>query len=135
MRPIRILLVDDNAEFLDAATRFLTDKPRIEIAGKMLSGREVVTQISMLKPDLVLMDLMMPGMNGLEATRLLKQLPAPPKVLVVSLHDDQSFRNAAQDAGADGFLSKRELSKKLLPLVETLIPVTTDVFSDPGNPL
>jgi DNA-binding NarL/FixJ family response regulator len=126
MRPIRILLVDDNTEFLDAATRFLVDRPRIEIVGKAFSGREAVKQTPSLKPDVVLMDLTMPEMNGLEATRLLKQLPDPPTVIVVSLHDDRSFRTAAQEAGADGFLPKRLLSKHLVPLLEKLIPVTPD---------
>lgn len=125
MRPIRILLVDDNAEFLNAATRFLADNPRIEIVGKIFSGREAVNQTPTLKPDLVLMDLMMPEMDGLEATRLIKQLPDPPAVIVVSLHDDQSFCMAAQVAGADGFLTKRVLSKRLMPLLEKLLPDAT----------
>ena len=133
MRPMRILLVDDNAEFLDAATRFLAVQPRIEIVGKIFSGREAVNQTPTLKPDFVLMDLMMPEMDGLEATRLLKQLPDPPAVIVVSLHDDQSFRIAAQGAGADGFLPKRQLSKQLMRLLEKRIPGTPDNTSDPLN--
>ena len=135
MRPMRILLVDDNAEFLDAATRFLADKPRIEIVGKIFSGREAVNETPTLKPDLVLMDLMMPEMDGLEATRLLKQLPDPPAVIVVSLHDDQSFRIAAQGAGADGFLPKRLWSKQLVPLLEKLILDTPDSTIDQMYPV
>jgi DNA-binding NarL/FixJ family response regulator len=133
MKPIRILLVDDNAEFLNAATRFLADQPGIEIVGKILSGSDAVTQTPMRKPDLVLMDLMMPEMDGLEATRLLKLLPDPPTVIVVSLHDDQSFRMAAQGAGADGFLPKRLLSKQLMPMLEKLIPGTPEGTSDHTN--
>ncbi len=135
MRPIRILLVDDNADFLDAATRFLTGKPRIEIVGKIFSGREAVRQTPTLKPDLVLMDLMMPEMDGLEATRLLKLLPDPPAVIVVSLHDDQSFRMAALGAGADAFLAKRLLSKQLVPLLERLIADAPASVSDQLNPV
>jgi DNA-binding NarL/FixJ family response regulator len=120
MRPVRILVVDDSADFLEAATRFLANKPDIEIVGKALSGREAVNQVPTLKPDLVLMDLLMPGMDGLEATRLLKRTPAPPTVIIVSLHDDPSFHAAAHDSGADGFLTKRVLSKQLVPLLEKL---------------
>ena len=131
MKRIRVLLVDDNATFLKAATTFLAEQPRIELVGTTLSGREAVTQTPILKPDLVLIDLMMPEMDGLEAARLLKQLPDPPAVIVVSLHDDQSFAAAARQAGADGFLSKRGFSTQLMPLVESLIRDTPDAGSDP----
>jgi DNA-binding NarL/FixJ family response regulator len=127
--------VDDNAEFLDAATRFLSDRPRIEIVGKIFSGRDAVNRTPMLKPDLVLLDLMMPEMNGLEATRLLKQLPDPPTIIVVSMYDDQSFRMAAQGAGADGFLPKRLLSKQLVPLLEKLIPGTPTAPATKRSPV
>ena len=135
MKPIRILLVDDNAEFLNAATRFLADQPGIEIVGKIFSGRDAVNQTPTLKPDFVLMDLVMPEMDGLEATRLLKQLPDPPAVIVVSLHDDQFFRMAAQGAGADGFLPKRLLSKHLVQLLEKLISRAPDSISDQMKPV
>jgi DNA-binding NarL/FixJ family response regulator len=121
MQPVRTLLVDNSADFLEAVTKFIASKPTIEIVGKALSGREAVNQVPTLKPDLVLMDLMMPGMDGLEATRLLKRLPSPPTVIVVSLHDDPSFQVAAHDAGADGFLTKRDFSKQLMPLLDKLL--------------
>lgn len=126
MKPMRVLLVDDNEDFLNSVTSFLQDRPQIEIAGKVLSGQEAVDQTRTLKPDLVLMDLMMPKMDGLEATRLLKQLANAPTVIVVSLHDDPSFISAVQEAGADAFLRKRALSKLLLPLLEKLMPCTTE---------
>lgn len=133
MKPLRILVVDDNAAFLESVTRFLANNPGIEIVGKVSSGREAVDQTSALKPDLVLIDLMMSEMNGLEATRLLKQLPDPPTVIVVSLHDDPSFRIAAQGAGADGFLPKRLLPTQLIPLLEKLILGAPDSINDQMN--
>jgi DNA-binding NarL/FixJ family response regulator len=135
MKPIRVLLVDDNVDFLDAAARFLAAKPRIEIVGKTLSGRDAVERTPTLKPDLVLMDLMMPEMDGLEATRLLKQLPDPPAVIVVSLYDDQTFRTATQEAGADAFLTKQVLSKQLMPLLENLFPATPACTSAQMSPV
>lgn len=126
MKPMRVLLVDDSEDFLNSVARFLQDRPRIEIAGKVLSGQEALDQTRTLKPDLVLMDLMMPKMNGLEATRLLKQLANPPVVVVVSLHDDPSFVSAVQEAGADAFLRKRAFSKLLLPLLEKLMPGSSE---------
>lgn len=122
MQRIRILIVDDSLDFLDAAARFLTGKPRIEIAGRVTSGREAVERTPVLAPDVVVMDLMMPEMDGLRATRLLKQLTAPPRVIVVSLYDDSSFRDAATSAGADAFLPKRAFSRELLAILEKLFP-------------
>jgi two-component system NarL family response regulator len=134
MKPLRILLVDDHAEFLNAATTFLAERPGIEIVGKARSGREAVNQTPILMPDLVLIDLMMTEMGGLEATRLLKRLPDPPTVIIVSLHDDQSFRAAAREAGADGFVAKREFSKQLMPLLEKLIRGAPDAADDGVRP-
>jgi DNA-binding NarL/FixJ family response regulator len=121
MRPARIVLVDDNEDFLDAITRFLADKTQFRIVGTMLSGDDALLLTPTLTPDLVLMDLMMRPMDGLEATRLLKHLPSPPIVIVMSLHDDPSFRTAARQAGADGFLPKQAFSKQLVPLMERLL--------------
>jgi DNA-binding NarL/FixJ family response regulator len=132
MTPARIVIVDDSEDFLDAITRFLANKARFRIVGTMPSGDDVLLRAPTLTPDLVLMDLMMRPMDGLEATRLLKRLPSPPIVVVVSLHDDPSFRTAARQAGADGFLPKQAFSKQLVPLLERLLagvpePATGDV--------
>jgi CheY-like chemotaxis protein len=71
-QPIRMLMVDDSPTFLDAATTFLSRVPRFEVVGRALSGEEALEQVHQLQPDLVLLDLAMPGMDGLEVTRRLK---------------------------------------------------------------
>lgn len=115
--PLRILLVDDSPEFLESAARWLDTDPRIEVAGRMLSGRAVVEQVSRLRPDLVLMDIAMPDVTGLEATRLLKMLPDPPSIVILTLHDTPEYRAAARAVGADGFVNKIEFATQLLPLL------------------
>jgi DNA-binding NarL/FixJ family response regulator len=118
--PRRILLVDDSAEFLDSASHFLTADPRIEIVGRACSARVALEQVSLLKPDLVLMDLSMPEMNGLEATRRLKARPDSPRVVVLTLYDHPEYRAAAAAARADGFVAKSDLGNHLLPLINRL---------------
>lgn len=120
MSPIRTLLVDDSLAFLDSATRFLDGDQRLEIVGRGLSGRDALEQIPLLRPDLVLMDLAMPEMNGLEATRLIKRQPNAPCVVILTLNDSYEYRMAAAAVGADGFLTKSEFAIELLPLIDSL---------------
>jgi DNA-binding NarL/FixJ family response regulator len=117
----RVLLVDDSAEFLESAVHFLTADPAIEVVGQAYSGRGALEQVGVLKPDLVLMDLSMPEMNGLEATRRLKEQDDKPRVILLTLHDNPEYRAAAQAAKADGFVAKSELGIELLPLIYQLL--------------
>ena len=118
--PLRILLVDDNAQFLDVAARTLAAVPSIEIVGRALSGRDALEQVTQLQPDLVLMDVPMPNMNGLEATRHIKAQPGAPRVVILTLHDAPEYRAAAEAVGADDFVSKAEFNAQVLPLIRAL---------------
>ncbi len=93
---LRILLVDDNAQFLEVAARTLATVPAIEIVGRALSGRDALEQVTQLQPDLVLMDVAMPNMNGLEATRHIKAQPGAPRVVMLTLHDSLSIARQLQ---------------------------------------
>lgn len=120
MNCCRVLLVDDSRPLLEALGRFLAVLPGVEVVGQGCSGPEALEQAARLKPDLVLMDLVLPGMSGLEATRRLKAAPEGPLVVVMTLHDDPEHRAAALAAGADGFLDKRTADWRLPPLVREL---------------
>jgi NarL family two-component system response regulator LiaR len=120
LTPLRILLVDDNVQFLDVAARTLAAVPAIEVVGRALSGREALEQVSQLQPDLVLMDVAMPNMNGLEATRHIKARPDAPRVVMLTLHDAPEYRAAAAAVGADDFVSKAEFHARVLPLIHAL---------------
>jgi DNA-binding NarL/FixJ family response regulator len=119
MPPLRILLVDDSLRFLESAARFLSGETYLEIVGRALSGKEAIEQIALLRPDLVLMDLAMPGINGLEATRQIKMQPNAPYIIILTLNDSSEYQMAAEAAGADGFVSKAEFSTALLPLISS----------------
>ena len=110
MRLRRILVVDDSPIFLAAVVSLLPASEGIEIVGTAGSGREALERVAELGPDLVLMDLAMPGMNGLEAAHQLTGLPARPQVVIMTAHDEAAYRAAALKAGADGFLRKSELA-------------------------
>ncbi|MDB6068600.1 MAG: chemotaxis protein CheY [Pedosphaera sp.] len=122
MNTLKVLLVDDNLGFLQSAADFVSRHPVMEIAGLAHSGREALRMVSEVCPDLVIMDLSMPEMNGLEATRRIKALASPPQVVIVTLYDGPEFCSSAQAAGADQFISKAEFVDSLMPLVFRLFP-------------
>jgi two-component system nitrate/nitrite response regulator NarL len=109
-------LADDNAQFLEAVDRFLTTQS-IEVVGKARTGREVLSRVEALAPDLVLLDLEIPDLDGLTVLRLLRSRPGSPRIIVVTLHDQEEYRAAAAQAGADGFVGKRDLTTALVPLI------------------
>jgi DNA-binding NarL/FixJ family response regulator len=127
MLPVRILLVDDSPEFLEAATRFLSTDPQIAIAGRALSGVEAMEQVTRVHPDLVLIDWEMPGMSGLETTHNIKARPDAPSVIILTLHDNVEYRAAAQAAGADGYVTKSDFGTELLPCIHALLDGSVSV--------
>ena len=118
---IRILLVDDNLEFRQTAERFLVDIPGVQFIGSAENGIEALKAVVSLNPDLVLMDIVMPRMNGFEATRAIKRLIDPPQVVMLSLYNNDAYRHYAQQAGADGFLAKSELISGLENVMHQLL--------------
>lgn len=121
MASFRILLVDDSPDFLRSATRFLTGDLQLVIIGQAASGHDALNEVSRLHPDLVLMDIAMPHMNGLEATRCIKARADAPRVVVLTNYDTIDYRAAATAAGADGFISKSEFSTQALPMIYALL--------------
>jgi DNA-binding NarL/FixJ family response regulator len=120
MAPIRVFLVDDSLEFLRFTRDLLRELGGFDVVGSATSAESAWEPIERLQPGLVLIDLSMHGMNGLEATRLLKQKPNPPRVVLVTGDDNVEFRQAADAALADGFLAKSNLLQALGPLVSAL---------------
>lgn len=122
MKRVRVLLVDDNERFLESVERYLGSIPEMNIvsAGKATSGVEAIRLSAKLKPDLILMDLTMPTLNGLAATRVIKQEADAPRVIILTIHENDEYKKAAREAGADGFVTKSEFADQLLPLIDSL---------------
>lgn len=106
LEPIRILIADDNAEFRDGLRALLVIQPDMAVVGAAASGDAALTLAAQLQPDVVLMDLQMPGMNGIEATRYLVSASPHVGVLVVTMFEDDDSVFAAMRAGARGYLLK-----------------------------
>jgi DNA-binding NarL/FixJ family response regulator len=121
MRPVRVLLVDDNPQFLESATTFLLANAGISVIGCAASGTEALEQVKDLQPDLVLMDVAMPGMDGIEAARRLKaEHEGAIRVVILTLHNISEYRAAAELVHADGFVTKSEFGTELLPLIDSM---------------
>ena len=96
---LRVLLVDDNRDFLHSVRQVLAAHAELEVVGAVMSGAEALEQVPILRPDLVLLDLAMPGMNGLEAARRIKVATPAARVIILTLHDDPYYQSAALAAG------------------------------------
>ena len=121
MAVLRILLVDDQAEFLTSLANMLSDDSRVEIVGQARSGREALEANDRLKPDAVLLDLAMPDMNGLQTTRHLKERTSPPCVVIMTCHGSKEYQMAARMAGADGFIHKDDFYARFPSLIDWLM--------------
>src|SRR5688572_15213016 len=121
-RCVRTLLADDSTEFLDVARRFLRTQP-VDIVGEAHTGSATLSLLEALSPDLLLLDLEMPELDGLTMLRIMKARSNPPRVIVVTLHDQDEYRAAAVEAGADGLVAKRDLTTVIL--VAGMVPVST----------
>ncbi|MDE2772109.1 MAG: response regulator transcription factor [Gemmatimonadota bacterium] len=118
---VRVLLVDDHAVVRAGLRALLEASGRAEVVGEASSGEEAVTKAQSLEPDIVVMDLAMPGMDGVQATRRITALDIETKVLVLTVHDEDEFLVPALDAGAAGFLSKSAADTDLIGALEAVV--------------
>ncbi len=118
--PIRILLADDHAMFRAGVKALLEAEEGMEVVGEAGSGEEAVETALELRPDLVLMDLAMPGMNGLEATRRLTALEVGAQVLVLTVHAEEEYLVPVVEAGGSGYLTKASADRDLIDAVRTV---------------
>jgi DNA-binding NarL/FixJ family response regulator len=110
MANTRILIVDDSADFLRSVSLLLAAAPGVVVVGTARTGEDAIAEVERLLPDLVLMDVAMPGMGGIEATRRIKERPRPPRLLLLTMHDSVEYRRVGERVGADGFLSKLDFT-------------------------
>ncbi len=117
----RILLADDHEIVLDGVHAMLEREPEFEVIGKVTDGGKAVRLSREQVPDIVVMDLTMPGMSGIEATRLIATKQPAVKVLCLSMHADRGFVMAALEAGASGYVLKDAAKKELLHAICTVM--------------
>jgi len=115
---VRVLLVDDHALFREGLASILSSHPDIEVVGEAEDGLEALVKAQELRPDLILMDVTMPGCDGLEATQLIKQALPDVKIVMLTVHDEDDKLFAAIRSGAVGYLLKSTASKVLMPMLQ-----------------
>ena len=118
---VRTLLVDDNKTFIAAVRNFLLMVPDIEIVGEAHDGWSAVELAKSLNPDLVLLDIVMPEMNGLEVAQALKNASHPSRIVFLSMHDSESYRTAARELGAFAYVGKGDFVADLIPIIDQLV--------------
>ena len=117
MNKLRVLVADDHAVVRRGTIEMLTDDPGIEVVGEAANGHEVLSQVATLKPDVVLMDLSMPQMDGAAATRQLRAAHVKVGIVILSAHDDEDLVLRALQAGANGYLLKTADEDQILHAV------------------
>src|SRR6266404_5795882 len=110
----RVLVVDDHTVIRRGIQNILRAWPEWEISGEASSGEEAIELTKELKPDIVLMDISMPGMGGLEATKLILKIYPQAKILLLTLHDSPEWAETALRAGARGYVLKSDSEGELL---------------------
>ena len=115
----RVVIADDDAAMLDRIGSLL--EPRFDVVGRAANGRELVEAVGTLLPSVVVTDLAMPEMNGLEACRLITSKHSGVKVVVISVHNDPVIIQAVLEAGASGYVWKLTGHDELIPAIENVL--------------
>lgn len=119
-KQISVLLVDDHAMFRAGIKALLEAEGRVHVVGEASSGDEAVDRVRELRPDVVVMDLSMPGSNGLEATRRIAALELNTSVLVLTVHAEEEYLVPVVEAGASGYLTKTSADTDLLEAIRVV---------------
>jgi DNA-binding NarL/FixJ family response regulator len=118
---VTILIADDNPRFRALMRRLLVQEPDLHIVGEAANGPDAILMAHELRPDIVLMDLVMPGISGLEAMQRIKLDCPATKVVITSVHSENAYLRAAEASGTDAFLVKRTLMTTLVPTIRRLL--------------
>ena len=120
-RPIRILLVDDHHLVIEGLRAVLSTDSDIDVIGEARSGKEAVRAVELLKPEIVLMDIRMPDMNGIDATRQVKQVAPSTSVIMLTMYENPEYLFDAVKAGASGYVLKDVSGPDLLEAIHTVV--------------
>jgi DNA-binding NarL/FixJ family response regulator len=130
----RILIVDDHDVVRQGLRSFLAVRPDWEICGEAGSGEEAIRSVAALKPDVVILDLTMPGMSGLAAASRIVELGTGTRILIFTMHESKHMAIDIREAGAHGYVQKSQAARDLLLAVERLLSGNTFFDSELDAP-
>jgi len=129
MKKLRILLADDHRIIRDGLRLLIDGQPNMRVVGEAANGKEALRQARELKPDVVVMDLSMPEMNGLQATERLKAEHSEAKIIALTAHEDEGYLSQLCRAGASGYVLKRSAGDDLIQAIAAV--ARGDVYFEP----
>lgn len=138
--PIRILITDDHGVMRAGLRAMLEDEPEMQVVAEAANGEDALRQASQHQPDVVLLDIGMPGLDGIETTRRLKKVLPQIQVLILSVYEDESLLREAIRAGASGYVIKRAAEEELIAAIQAVSrgdmyihpAITRLLFSEPA---
>jgi DNA-binding NarL/FixJ family response regulator len=119
-KKLRLLLVDDHAVVREGLRSLLGSDQRFEVVGEAADGMTALTAVERLQPDVVIVDVSLPGMNGTQVTRRLKTMQPDVRLLALTVHEEGGYLRSLMDAGASGYVLKRSAASELLRAVEVV---------------
>ncbi len=129
MTPIRVLLADDHAVLRSGLAALLNAREKITVVGEAADGVDLLAQAVDLQPDLILLDLSMPRLGGLDVLPLLKQKVPEARILILTMHDDEGYLRQALKAGASGYVLKKAADVELITAIQAVMQ--GDVYVHP----
>ena len=120
MEKIKVVLADDHVVVRSGIKNLLENEGEIAVVGEASNGKEAIVAVEKLNPDMLIIDIRMPEMNGLEATRELNKNPDAIKILILSMHDDEDYILQAIECGASGYLLKDTSKEEFLKAIKTI---------------
>ena len=119
--PSKILIVDDHDVVRQGVRSFLATRPDWEVCGEAADGQPAIDAVAALKPDLVILDITMPNMSGLEAASQIARLAPATRILIFTMHESRRMEFDVREAGAHGFVQKSQAARDLILAVELLL--------------
>ena len=120
MSKIRVLVCDDHTILRDGIKLLLNSQPDMEVVGEAIDGREAVEQARALKPDVIIMDIAMPGLNGLEATKQIRRDDPNARVLVLTMYESDEYVSRMLEAGVLGYVLKKAAGSELVHAIRAI---------------
>jgi two-component system response regulator NreC len=120
MKKVRLLVADDHKIFRQGIKKLLEEEPDLQVVGESADGRETVKKATELKPDVILMDIAMANLNGLEATKQIKKVLPETKVIMLTMHKNEEYVLQSFQAGASGYILKEGAVEELVSAIRSI---------------